>query len=201
MPFRCITPASRMLRTTMLTARPSGIPTNTPRTANASITKPGVAAHDGGREGCNAIRCSRRRAVFSGGGQRHRSGDGRPAACDSHAVEGTDAAARFGTIRAGASRVIVAYAAIDRVERDLPGRLRIRVHGQREYCWSVARMRGCSGRCDGCLSRRAVRRFRLSPRAAWALTAHQAALPPARREFNVSQSESRNEKRGYANIA
>nr|WP_254608572.1 LytTR family DNA-binding domain-containing protein [Burkholderia lata] len=28
--------------------------------------------------------------------------------------------------------VIVAYAAIDRVERDLSGRLRIRVHGQRE---------------------------------------------------------------------
>nr|WP_243772078.1 LytTR family DNA-binding domain-containing protein [Burkholderia anthina] len=59
---------------------------------------------------------------------------------------------RFAQVHRG---VIVAYAAIDRVERDLPGRLRIRVHGQREYCRSVARMRGCSGRCDGCLSRRA----------------------------------------------
>ncbi|RXV72636.1 LytTR family transcriptional regulator [Burkholderia stabilis] len=38
-------------------------------------------------------------------------------------------AARFAQVH---RCVIVAYAAIDRVERDLPGRLRIRVHGQRE---------------------------------------------------------------------
>ncbi|OXJ40455.1 response regulator [Burkholderia sp. HI2714] len=36
---------------------------------------------------------------------------------------------RFAQVHRG---VIVAYAAIDRVERDLLGRLRIRVHGQRE---------------------------------------------------------------------
>ncbi len=38
-------------------------------------------------------------------------------------------AARFAQVHRG---VIVAYAAIDRVERDLLGRLRIRVHGQPE---------------------------------------------------------------------
>ncbi|WP_419686029.1 LytTR family DNA-binding domain-containing protein [Burkholderia theae] len=37
--------------------------------------------------------------------------------------------ARFAQVHRG---VIVAYAAIDRVERDLLGRLRIRVHGQPE---------------------------------------------------------------------
>nr|WP_254603252.1 LytTR family DNA-binding domain-containing protein [Burkholderia lata] len=44
--------------------------------------------------------------------------------------------------------VIVAYAAIDRVERDLLGRLRIRVHGQREMPPVSRAYAGCSGRCD-----------------------------------------------------